>query len=85
MKLIDADAFVEEYCKRCKPNPRFYQAMTIMFKRLPAVDAVPVIRCKDCKYYNGKWCKRNAISDFDLNDVVRSVDDFCSSAERNEE
>lgn len=44
-----------------------------------------LIRCKDCKYYDGKWCKLHAISDFDLNDVMKSADDFCSYAERKEE
>ena len=44
-----------------------------------------LIRCKDCKWYDGKWCKLHAISDFDLNDVMKSADDFCSSAEREEE
>lgn len=44
-----------------------------------------VIRCKDCKYYDGKWCKLHAISYFDLNDVMKSADDFCSYAERKEE
>lgn len=44
-----------------------------------------LIRCKDCKYYDGRWCKLHAISDFDLNDVMKSADDFCSSAERKEE
>lgn len=48
-------------------------------------DGEQLVRCKDCKYYSGKWCKRNAISDFDLNDIMKSADDFCSSAERKEE
>ena len=43
----------------------------------PPVDAVPVIRCKDCKWY-----------EFDrkmhcgLPHGVRSKDDYCSDAER---
>ena len=45
--------------------------------RQPPVDAVPVIRCKDCKWY-----------EFDrkmhcgLPHGVRSKDDYCSDAER---
>lgn len=49
-----------------------------------AVDAVPVVRCKDCKYfksgYNGvdmwEWCKNNHI------DVCK--DWFCKSGVRKE-
>ena len=46
----------------------------------PTVDAVPVIRCKDCKWY-----------EFDeklhcgLPHGVRLKDDYCSDAERKEE
>ena len=49
-------------------------------KSMPTVDAVPVIRCKDCKWY-----------EFDrkmhcgLPHGVRSKDDYCSDAERKEE
>lgn len=41
----------------------------------PTVDAVPVIRCKDCKYWlgNNHWCC------FDMNTVA---DDYCSKGTR---
>lgn len=51
-------------------------------ERMPTVNAVPVIRCKDCKYYTGYECMRSKI----LN--VRAIteeDDYCSRAERKEE
>ena len=53
----------------------------------PTVDAVPVIRCRECKYctqfevYKVKWfvCTRN-------NDGIdMNADDYCSKAERKEE
>ena len=44
----------------------------------PTVDAVPVIRCKDCKY----WLGNNHWGCFDMNTVA---DDYCSKAERKEE
>ncbi len=50
----------------------------------PTADAVPVTRCKDCRYYqdnNGgypnadcKWCK----------DETPDANDYCSCGERNE-
>ena len=50
---------------------------------LPAVDATPVVRCKDCKYYNTNgwaegfgWCERNG-------DGHGSNDSwFCADGER---
>jgi len=39
MRLIDADAFLKEYCE---PYPHIYQAMSSAFKHAPTVDAIPV-------------------------------------------
>lgn len=43
----------------------------------PTVDAVPVIRCKDCKYWNGagKFC------DYEMSGLE---EDYCSWAEPKE-
>lgn len=50
---------------------------------LPAVDAVPVVRCKDCRYYNTNycgdgfgWCERNGIGH------GTSDDWFCADGEK---
>ena len=43
----------------------------------PTVDAIPVIRCKDCAYWNAEeqhGCTHDMLAD-----------DYCSRAERNEE
>ena len=46
------------------------------------VDAVEVIRCKDCRYYNEKygWCDCYLLMHLDT-----SESDYCSKAERKEE
>ena len=46
---------------------------------------VEVIRCKDCKYYTGKWCTKFSTKQFDINDICKDNNDFCSMAERKEE
>lgn len=46
---------------------------------------VEVIRCKDCKYYTGKWCTKYSKKQFDINDICKDDDAFCSMAERKEE
>ena len=43
-----------------------------------------LIRCRDCKYYTGKWCTKFSTKQFDINDIYKSDDDFCSMAERKE-
>lgn len=55
-----------------------YQAITLcmnVLKEAHAVDAVPVVRCKDCKRYSGhRYCWYLAADVMD--------DDFCSYGER---
>lgn len=81
MRLIDADELLkyiptEEMCSRFAVE----NALT--------VDAVPVIRCKDCKWYktNYSWNgKEHRVCVIDAYEPVRKADDFCSRAERKEE
>jgi len=71
MRLIDADALL-------KYKSDHETISTHLIYNAPTVDAVPVIRCKDCKAYNGMKCVRN-------NMIAVRADDFCSRAERKEE
>lgn len=48
-------------------------------KELPAVDAEPVVRCKDCKYRDGTPGQPNILC------AQMHEDDFCSYCERKEE
>ena len=59
---------------------------------LPTIDAVPVVRCKDCKYYREgvmlppqKFCFR--LKDRNGEEIGYNFadDDFCSHGERSEE
>lgn len=47
-----------------------YKQLNEGIKELPALDAVPVVRCKDCTWFNHGYCMR-----FD-DDAM--PDDFCS-------
>ena len=91
-KLIDADAFIAEHCADCKyanvngictkeaPLCGSVQIVT----ELPTIDAVEVIRCKDCKHrYNGKDCTHPLLLSYSWG-AIRNVkdDDFCSYGER---
>ena len=46
----------------------------------PTVDAVPVCRCKDCKWFGLAGCAIQIVDDTDK----PSEDDFCSFAEQKE-
>ncbi len=46
-------------------------------EQTPTIDAVPVVRCKDCKWRNTFGCP---YENFDA--AARADDDFCSDGER---
>lgn len=66
MRLIDADALMENYNlkdatkygnKNEKQQEHSYDTMYMyeiadMIEDAPTIEAVPVVRCKDCMYYN---------------------------------
>lgn len=89
---------IEEYADRLqivnwKENPGVpYKVSSLNWcintiRDLPSIDAVPVVRCKDCKWsdwytsFEGKvycYCMETGA-------VARTEEDFCSRAEREQE
>ena len=68
----------------------YFEKAAQMLEQLPTVDAVVVIRCKDCKHFNFEHmeCENEAVStdheggaSYSLNFYL---DDFCSFGERKE-
>ena len=56
MRLIDADALKDDILKSAvmiddRGIQTGYEIAIELIKRQPTIDAVPVIRCKDCRYY----------------------------------
>lgn len=90
MRLIDADALIAEYCEDCeaylnKVCDRDVCGTVLMLATAPTIDAVEVVRCKDCV-----WCEQGKSYEPYCNhptdgmcDVQR--DDFCSYGERRSE
>ena len=91
VRLIDADELIEEYDRVHVGEPG--KARQLM-KSAPTIDAVPVVKCKDCKYYfyygktslnvDGKttkagWCMRRART---CEELRMLPEDFCSYGER---
>lgn len=78
MRLIDADALIDEL--GISDEDIIFEGM---LEDAPTIDALPVVRCKDCKCWT-EWsngtgsCNRFAFNWFGRTDA----DDFCSMAER---
>ena len=64
MRLIDADKAVEQinewlHQTRAIPlNTSYHFELLGCVEDCPTIDAVPVVRCKDCKHYNTIGCSK---------------------------
>lgn len=68
-----ANEWVSEACK--EPVMRVSRLFDKL-KQVPTVDAVPVVRCKECKWTGGDFvCYRGVM-------VQHKPEDFCSYGER---
>ena len=78
-RLIDADALNLEYEVDMADDWKTAHEMANIVKYAPTVDAVPVIRCKDCKFlrFTGTvWrCQNRLVM------MLCDSNDFCSRAE----
>ena len=73
MRLGDLDAFKMEDFRHCLDCDSIIQVI----KYAPTIDAVPVVRCKDCKFQGDEDdCPLLSLS------AYTEPDDFCSYGER---
>ena len=82
-RLIDANALLERY----RSDPSFdISVHTLNEEDAPTVDAVPVVRCKDCKWVE-KGKDYEAYCNHWKSGLYADVkdDDFCSYGERRTE
>ena len=87
MRLIDADELMKIYT-RYEFTSDMGDAMEIL-DNTPTVDAVPVIRCKDCKLWMKNPYRESSVFGlcFKHKDIAIATDetDWCSWAERRTE
>ena len=79
-RLIDIDAFPE----KMKRTSRYFDVVFDV-EEMPTVDAVEIVRCRECKF--GSWDSEpdDAMVCVRTNDGFwRSGNDFCSRGERKE-
>lgn len=93
MRLIDAEDILDSI-ENWKRMVLYYHPYTKKFSTIsmsevlsfledsPTIDAVPVVRCKDCKHY---W--RNHADDISVSVCLASPEDdaFCSEGERKDD
>lgn len=72
MRLIDAD--------RARETATI-DLIVHHLDRQPTVDAVEVVRCKNCKHYD-EWSDGRAMNHCSKHDRLAYDDDFCSCGER---
>lgn len=78
MRLIDADKVKFKFPYGFDHNGILmvpYNSCKCSLDNAPTVDAVPVVRCRECTHYNGHWhCDYHCEAVLD--------DDFCSYGEK---
>ena len=83
MYLIDADAL----CDECGPSVVKCVGSFCCVKMMPEIDAVPVVRCKDCKHWsrNIHVNKEHGLCrTLSFIGITMHENDFCSRGERKE-
>lgn len=87
-RMIDADRALEIVRDQgiAHPNAHYLtNYATLILREAPTVDAVEVVRCKDCIYWDSEtgWCNNHsAFDDNDMDWNTYNDDDFCSCGER---
>ena len=56
-----------------------------IIRNAPTVDAVPVVRCRDCEYFVNAAVNANGFLICGVSDMDITPEDFCSYGERKEE
>lgn len=88
MRLIDADALIlatQNFCDGYKVNWTNNKVMA-WINSATTIDAVPVVRCKDCKYHRIMETKESFLWWHNCKLWCADIDedDFCSYGERKE-
>ena len=76
MRMIDADEAIINFGFEWDDIPPTREEFVYFLKKQPTINAVTVVRCRDCKHYNEGFC----VGYHAHHDTM--PDDFCSYGER---
>lgn len=76
-RLIDADKIAEAIAWLNEYDFIIYRDVMKSIGKLPTVEVVSIVRCKDCKYWRDDDCKNDNHGYCPINE-----DDFCPWGER---
>ena len=77
-RLIDVDEAIINFGFEWDDIPPTREEFVRFLKKQSIIDAVPVVRCRECKYHNKPTCPMR------LSFNWTKDDDFCSYGERKE-
>lgn len=83
MRLIDADRFLK-MMSHWKPYMDMDNVREAI-KKMPTIDAVPVVRCKDCSYWKAAKVNAKGFLICPASGMEITEDDYCSYGERKED
>ena len=83
MRLIDADEAIINFGFEWDDIPPTREEFVRFLKKQPTVDAVPVVRCRDCKHRGTDDCIFHIKGEPVDEELLLKLDnDFCSYGER---
>ena len=83
-KLIDVNEAIINFGFEWDDIPPTREEFVRFLKKQPTVDAVPVVRCRECKYrFKNNGHDKSGCPIIDAN-IWMDDDDFCSYGERKE-
>ena len=82
MRLIDAECLCDLVEQSSILSAGFKQVFEKLVAGEPAVDAVPVVRCRDCEYFVNAAVNANGFLICGASGMEITPEDFCSYGER---
>lgn len=80
MRLIDADVTIKTYTSDLFDTLDDFERVNDILEYAPTIDAIPIVRCKDCKYHDEEDCRGFICNGYFKYSDVEPYD-FCSYGE----
>ena len=82
MRLIDADALMEKEHSRLRDGDVLWRIPPSHIDLAPTIDAVPVVRCQECRYYPTAKVNEKGFLICPASGMEITETDYCSYGER---